>query len=268
MQRQRIRTSSYDGTKNKIESLLAPVNHEIVSQNVKYIPKWIETYHLTGLTYIWVILVVIGGMLSQYSLLAVWICLLALVGHIISDAFDGALGRYRKSGLVKWGYYVDHFGDYLFSCSLVVSFRLIEPSLNEYLIMFLAFVITGFFVHSLLSTVTLNRYTLTFFKLFSPLEGQMVYLSVYVAVLIFGRSVLLYIIPSIGIVATIALTYLVGITVYRLWMLETEILNKKLRKRRKKRLIAMKRRLEARKGIEPLRRSFADSRVTTSPPRQ
>lgn len=264
----RIKRTSYDGTKNRIESLLAPVNHEIVNQNVKYIPKWIETYHLTGLTYIWVILVVIGGILSQYSLLAVWICLLALVGHIISDAFDGALGRYRNTGLVKWGYYVDHFGDYLLSCSLVVSFRLIEPRLNEYLIMFLAFVITGFFVHSLLSTVTLNRYTLTFFKLFSPLEGQMVYVFVYVAVLIFGRWTLMYIIPVIGIVASIALTYLVGITIYRLWILETKILKNKLYKQRKRRIAARKRKLEARKGIEPLHRSFADSRVTTSPPRR
>lgn len=230
----KIRKSSYDGTKNRIESLFSPVNHEIVNQNIKHVPHWIETYHLTGLTYIWVIIILIGGILSQYSLLAVWLCLLALVGHIISDAFDGALGRYRKTGLVKWGYYVDHFGDYLLSCSIIVSFRLIEHDLNEYIIMFLIIVITGFFVHSLLSTVTLNRYTLTFFKLFSPLEGQMVYLVVYAAVLLLGRHILLYIIPFIGLVASIALTYLVGITVNKLWVMETKKRAREIFRQRKK----------------------------------
>ncbi len=222
-----IRKSSYDGTKNKIESLLSPVNHEIVRQNVKYVPKWIETYHLTGLTYIWAVLILLGGAFSRYSVYTVWISLLALVGHIITDAFDGALGRYRKTGLVRWGYYMDHFGDYLLSCSIIISFRLIEHGLNEYLIMFLIVVITGFFIHSLLSTVTLNRYTLTFFKLFSPLEGQMVYVFVYIAALIWGRQTLLFIVPVIGAVASLALTYLVIITVNKLWVMEMRQLNRR-----------------------------------------
>ena len=226
----KINVNAYDGNHNKIESILAPINHEIVNQNVKYIPNWIETYHLTTLTFIWSAFVLFGAILSKYSLLAVWICLLALVGHIITDAFDGALGRYRNTGLVKWGYYVDHFGDYLLSCVLIVSFRLIEPELNEYLIFFLLVVITGYFIHSLLSTVTLNKFTLTFFKLFSPLEGQIAYVFIYVLVLIFNHQVLLLLIPAIGLVAFMGLTYLVWITTQSLWKMETR---RRKRKRNK-----------------------------------
>ena len=216
----KINAKAYDGNHNKIESLLAPINHELVSKNIHNVPSWIETYHLTSLTFIWVIVVIIGALLSRFSTLAVWVCLMALVGHIITDALDGALGRLRNTGLVKWGYYVDHFGDYLLSCALIISFRLIEPELNEYLIMFLVVVITGFFIHSLLSTVTLNKFTLTFFKLFSPLEGQLAYVFVYLSVIMWGSGVLLIIAPIIGLVATLGLGYLVVITANKLWRLE------------------------------------------------
>lgn len=217
----KVNIRAYDGNHNKIESILSPINHEIVTQGVPYLPTWIETYHLTGVTFIWVLIVIIGGVLSRYSPLAVWLCLLALVGHIITDAFDGALGRYRNTGLVRWGYYMDHFGDYLLSCALIISFRLIEPRLNEYLIMFLVVVITGFFIHSLLATVTLNKFTLTFFKLFSPLEGQLVYVFIYLTVLIWGSSTLMVIAPAMGIIASFALVYLVTITAGKLWTIET-----------------------------------------------
>lgn len=216
----KVNSRSYDGNNNKIESILSPINHEIVSQSIPYFPTWIETYHLTGITFIWVVILIIGGILSSYSPLAVWLCLLALVGHIITDAFDGALGRYRNTGLVRWGYYVDHFGDYLLSCALIISFRLIEPRLNEYLIMFLVVVITGFFIHSLLATVTLNKFTLTFFKLFSPLEGQLAYVFVYLTVLIWGSSTLMIIAPIMGAIASFALGYLVTLTASKLWKIE------------------------------------------------
>ena len=227
MAMKRIKSSAYDGNHNKIESILAPINHEIVEQNVKHVPSWIETYHLTSLTLIWTVVVIIGGVLSRFSLLAVWICLLALVGHIITDAFDGALGRYRQTGLVKWGYYVDHFGDFLLSSALIISFRMIEPRLNEYLIQFLLVVVTGFFIHSLLATVTLNKFTLTFFKLFSPLEGQIAYVLLYLLVLVFGPSVLLAVLPGVAVITSGGLLYLVLVTTNKLWRSE---MNKRKRK--------------------------------------
>lgn len=214
------KTDAYSGSINKIESILAPINHEIVEGNVRYIPSWIETYHLTLLTYIWVIITLIGGILSRYTILAVWLCIIALVGHIVTDAFDGALGRYRQTGLVRWGHYADHFGDYLLSCALVLSFRLIDPAINEYLIFFLVIVITGFFIHSLLTVATLNKFTLTFFKLFSPLEGQIAYVLVYLAVIIFGRNILTVVIPAISLIATAALVYLITITLNKLWIID------------------------------------------------
>lgn len=227
----KIDKKAYDGNENRIESVLSSINHDIVSHNVKNIPPWIETYHLTALTYVWTVLVIIGAMLSTYSIFAVWICTFALVGHIITDAFDGALGRYRKTGLVKWGYYMDHFGDYLLSGALIVSFRLIEPQLNEHLIMFMIIIVTGYFIHSLLATVTLGRYEMTFFKLFSPLEGQIGYALLYLAVIMAGRNILLYMVPIAFIITSGGLFYLVAQTANKLWKVD---MKNKLRTTRKK----------------------------------
>jgi hypothetical protein len=33
-----------------------------------------------------------------------------------TDCLDGALGRYRDTGIPKWGYYMDHFLDFVFMC--------------------------------------------------------------------------------------------------------------------------------------------------------
>ena len=37
-----------------------------------------------------------------------------IVLHYFTDHFDGKLGKYRDTGLRKWGFYMDHLFDYGF----------------------------------------------------------------------------------------------------------------------------------------------------------
>jgi len=90
-------------------------------------PKFLSTRVLTCCT-----LVEVFGCL--------WICwnvpqygALALAGlmtsHYITDALDGAIGRYRGEGYKLWGYYADHAFDAIYELACVGSIWLMQ--LNE-----------------------------------------------------------------------------------------------------------------------------------------
>ena len=213
-------TNAFDGETNKNDSILSPINNEFINMAVPVIPRWIHTHHLTSSTIVWCLLILIGSFLSQYSLYFLLLNAIAIALHIITDNCDGALGRYRKTGLVRWGYYADHFGDFIFGSLIVVSFRIINHDVNEYWIFFLMIVFSGFFVHSLLSTSVLNKLAYTFFKILSPLEGQFFYIAIYFAIIILGRSSLLFLVPAMGFIGVTALTYIVLDTLNRLWKMD------------------------------------------------
>src|SRR3989338_1548416 len=92
---------------------------------VPHIPRFIETYHLTCLTFLWSGLIVLFGWLARNDINWLWFISLMIIFQYITDLFDGALGRYRDTGLIKWGYYMDHFLDYVFLCSILIAYSFI-----------------------------------------------------------------------------------------------------------------------------------------------
>jgi hypothetical protein len=45
----------------------------------------------------------------------------------VTDHYDGKIGKYRNTGLVRWGYYMDHLLDYVFLCSIIIGYAFILP---------------------------------------------------------------------------------------------------------------------------------------------
>ena len=74
-------------------------------------PRWLETYHLTLLTPVWAILIVVFSYLAARDLRWLWMVSLMIVFHYFTDHFDGKLGKFRDTGLRKWGFYMDHLFD-------------------------------------------------------------------------------------------------------------------------------------------------------------
>lgn len=85
------------------------------------IPMFIETYHLTYMTLFWSLCVLALGYLSTVSVYSISFISIFIILQHITDVLDGTLGRYKNTGLVKWGFFMDHLLDYVFSISLVVS---------------------------------------------------------------------------------------------------------------------------------------------------
>lgn len=114
------------------------------------VPKFIETYHLTMMTVLWSVMVVAAGWLARGHLGWLWMSSVAIILQYITDLLDGAVGRARDTGLVKWGFYMDHLLDYFFFGSLVLAYLFVFPLHQVYWLVALALLEIGFMLNTFL----------------------------------------------------------------------------------------------------------------------
>ena len=182
---------TFGGATKAGESILGPWEKRFVSRWVGSVPKWLETYHLTLLTIPWTTLVITSavqvrdtGEISWF-----WGVSVAIVLQYLTDLFDGAVGRARDTGLVKWGFYMDHFLDYLFQCGLIVAYALIAQSeQNLYWWFFGILALTsGYMVNSFLRFAATNEFEIYFFGI-GPTEIRIYFLALNAVIIILDPS--------------------------------------------------------------------------------
>ena len=118
----------FAGHKKKGKGICTRIETNFENKYVSKIPNFIETYHLTYMTIIWSALIVFFGFLAIKNINWLWLVSLMIVFQYLTDLFDGAVGRYRDTGLIKWGYYMDHFLDYIFLGSILITYLFLLPS--------------------------------------------------------------------------------------------------------------------------------------------
>ena len=118
-----------------------------------------------------------------------WGVSIAVVLQYLTDLFDGAVGRARNTGLVKWGFYMDHFLDFIFQCALIVAYALISPpELNLQWWFFAILAITsGFMVNSFLSFAATNEFEIYFLGI-GPTEIRIYFIAL--------NTVIIYLDPT------------------------------------------------------------------------
>ena len=84
------------------------------------------------------------------SIAYLWIMSLGVMGQYITDRLDGEVGRAHNTGLIKWGFYMDHFLDYLFLCSIVISYWFLTPYEYKYILFVVLAISAAYFVHIIL----------------------------------------------------------------------------------------------------------------------
>ena len=151
---------SFGGAFKKGQSLLGPIEKRFVNRWVGTIPKRLETYHLTMMTILWSALVILSAWQAQKAGYIIWFwgVSIAIFLQYLTDLFDGAVGRERNTGLVKWGFYMDHFLDFIFQCALIVAYALISPpELNLQWWFFAILAITQRFYGKFISFIRSNQ---------------------------------------------------------------------------------------------------------------
>lgn len=167
----------FAGDKKVGESVLTRLEMRFKQWAVPKIPAGIETYHLTMLTLLWSGVNVGLAYWAKQDLRALWLVSLMIALQYVTDLFDGELGRQRRTGLIKWGFYMDHFLDYLFLCSLVfVGYKISPPGLETWY--FILLVILGaYMVNSFLSFAATNKFEIYHYGI-GPTETRIVFILV------------------------------------------------------------------------------------------
>ncbi|RJQ32764.1 hypothetical protein C4572_00485 [Candidatus Parcubacteria bacterium] len=183
---------------------------------IPHIPSFIETYHLTYMTLLWSGLIVLFGWLARGNIKWLWLVSLMIFFQYLTDLFDGALGRYRNTGLVKWGYYMDHFLDFLFLSSIILAYALLFPPGLAIVFFILLTLSCSFLVSVYLSFVSSNKLNISFLRM-GPTEGRIALILLNTLLIIFGVPLAQKALPYIAGAETIILFLMVYKTQKKLW---------------------------------------------------
>ncbi len=158
-------TQQFAGDVKTGTSLISPLEKRMATLVVPKIPGWLETHHLTWLTLLWSLSIVGFGFLAAGDIRWLWLVSLMVVFQYLTDFFDGKVGKYRNTGLVKWGFYTDHFLDYVFLCAVLTAYAMILPESSRYHLFFLLAVYGGFMIHSFLAFAATGKFSISHLKI-------------------------------------------------------------------------------------------------------
>lgn len=214
----------FGGATKKGESILGPWERRFVQKHVDKVPRWLETYHLTYMTILWCIFIVLSGWLANKTgnMHWLWISSVSIVLQYITDLFDGAVGRHRNTGLIKWGYYMDHFLDFVFLCAILISYAFfVTPGQYLYLFFILA-ILCGYMVNSFLSAYATNEFQIAYYG-FGPTEVRIMFIGINTLFIIFGTAYLNWTLPACLIIAAAGLIFMVYKTQKHLWAVDMKV---------------------------------------------
>ena len=192
----------FDGDKKlPMKTLLADYERKFVDANLARFPPWLQGYHLTLMTIPWSGGLIAFGYLaaSRDNLNWLWLSSLMLFLQWFTDCFDGALGRYRDTGIPKWGFYMDHFLDYVFMSSVLVGYSFLLEGFNKQIVYFLIPIFGCFMASSFLAFGATGQFKITYLRT-GPTEMRICFIILNCLLTWFGtmwiEKILLYIFIS------------------------------------------------------------------------
>jgi len=181
-------TIPFAGDKKVGASMLAKPERAFINWAIPKIPLWINSRMLTLMTLVWSAGIVLTGYFASVESFGVlWIISVCIFLQWLTDSLDGSLGRYRNEGWVKWGYYMDHFLDYIFLCSILIAYSLILPDNFKYLLFFLLVVLGAFMVNSFLAFAATNAFRISYLGI-GPTEVRIIFIVINTLLGIFGKT--------------------------------------------------------------------------------
>lgn len=186
--------SSFNGDKKEGVWALKKWEDRLRDYLVPMVPRCIETYHLTLTTILWSLVIIGCGFLTRTNIQWLWLASVMIAFQYITDLLDGAIGRARNTGLVKWGFYMDHFLDYFFLSAILIGYALLLPREYAYLFFFMQAIAGAFMVSSFLSFAATNKFEISHLGL-GPTEIRIIFILINTLLIIFGEHYLAIALP-------------------------------------------------------------------------
>lgn len=203
------RKKTFAGDKKELVHLLVPYEQALIQFLLPKVPRSIGTVHLTMMTLAWAAGVILSGYLAaMVDLRWMWAFNACVLGQYVTDMLDGAVGRQRNTGLIKWGFYMDHFLDYIFLCSCIIGYSFLLPTSYFFLILACMTLSAGFMVHTFLDFAITNDFKISC-ELFGVSEARIALVTFNILLMVFGTGLLVNAFPFLVAVAFIGLCALV-----------------------------------------------------------
>lgn len=139
----------------------------------------------------------------------------------VTDHYDGKLGKYRNTGLVRWGYYMDHFLDYLFLCSIIIGYSFILPEKSRYQILIMLAIFAGYEVSAFLAFAATDRLKISFLKL-GPTEFRLAVIVINALLVEYGTRTMANSLRYVNVGAAIVLAIIVYQTHKQIWKMDMD----------------------------------------------
>lgn len=198
------------------KSFFSDYEKKIADKYAPKVPKILETNRLTYLSLVWTFCILFFGYLGRNNIQWFWLVSLMIVFHYLTDMFDGAVGRYRETGLIRWGYYMDHMLDFIYLNSIFISYAFIFSNDSHVLILAAMAIFSAFFVNSHLSFSATDEFKITYLKV-GPTEIQLGFVIVNTIIIFTGTYFIERFLPFLVGSSLLALFGFIGKTQGRIW---------------------------------------------------
>src|SRR5204863_5872708 len=139
----------------------------------------------------------------------------------VTDHYDGKVGKYRNTGLVRWGYYMDHLLDYFFLCSVIIGYAFILPERSRYQILLLLAIFAGYEMSTFLAFAATDRLKISYLK-FGPTEFRLALIVINALLIQFGLRYMVSGLKYVNIGGLIGLGLLIYLTHRKIWAIDMQ----------------------------------------------
>ena len=214
-----IETQQFAGATKSNTSFLTPLERRLAVRVLPRIPEWLETYHLTMLTLVWSGFILFFSYLAKNDLRWLWGVSAMVAMQYVTDHYDGKIGKYRGTGLVRWGYYMDHLLDYVFLCSVIIGYSFILPERSRFQILIMLAIFAGYEVSTFLAFAATDKLKISYLKL-GPTEFRLALIVINGLLVQYGTRKMVGGLKYVNIGAAIGLALMVYRTHKVIWELD------------------------------------------------
>ncbi|HKO98259.1 MAG TPA: CDP-alcohol phosphatidyltransferase family protein [Pyrinomonadaceae bacterium] len=211
----------FAGADKTNNSFLSPLERWLSPLVIPRIPGWIETHHLTMLTLLWSGLIMVFSFLAARNIRWLWLVSLMIAFQWATDHYDGKVGKYRNTGLVRWGYYMDHLLDYFFLCSILIGYALILPERSRFQLLLTLALFAAYDFSTFLAFAATDRLKISYLK-FGPTEFRLAIIIINSLLILFGTKHMINGLKWVNGGAAIGLAVLIYSTQKKIWRVDMQ----------------------------------------------
>jgi phosphatidylglycerophosphate synthase len=214
-------TSEFAGAHKTNNSFLSPLERRLAPLVIPRIPSWLETHHLTMLTVVWSLLILLFSFLAAGNIRWLWLVSAMIALQWVTDHYDGKIGKHRNTGLVRWGYYMDHLLDYFFLCSVIIGYAFILPERARFQLLLMLALFAAYDFSTFLAFSALNELKISHLR-FGPTEFRLALIIINGLLISFGTRHMTGGLKWVNAGAAVGLVILIYGTQKKIWQLDMQ----------------------------------------------